>query len=45
MSEGNGKTVQFTLDGAPVTVAAGDTLLDACRCSGAREVPTLCHDS
>jgi predicted molibdopterin-dependent oxidoreductase YjgC len=33
--------VELTLDGRPVTVAAGSTILDACRAEGI-DVPTLC---
>jgi predicted molibdopterin-dependent oxidoreductase YjgC len=33
--------VELTLDGAPVSVPAGSTILDACRAAGI-DVPTLC---
>jgi len=36
--------VRLFVNGAQVTVAAGATLLDACRAAGA-DVPTLCHHS
>jgi len=36
-------TIRFQLDGREVTVAPGQTLLDACR-AAASAVPTLCHD-
>lgn len=36
------KTINFTIDGRDVSVAAGTTILDACRASGVR-IPTLCH--
>ncbi|GAB1455151.1 hypothetical protein MASR2M48_04580 [Spirochaetota bacterium] len=36
------KTINFTIDGREVSVAAGTTILDACRASGVR-IPTLCH--
>ncbi len=35
-------TVSITVDGAPITVAAGSTLLEACRSTGKGQ-PTLCH--
>jgi predicted molibdopterin-dependent oxidoreductase YjgC len=35
-------TVTVTIDGVPVTVAAGSTLLEACRSVG-NDQPTLCH--
>jgi formate dehydrogenase (NADP+) alpha subunit len=34
---------ELTIDGRPVSVAQGATVLDACRAAGAF-VPTLCHD-
>ena len=34
--------VEFTIDGVAVTVAAGDTILDACRAQGL-DMPTLCY--
>ena len=34
---------QLTLDGTPVSFAAGETVLDAARRAGV-EIPTLCHD-
>ena len=34
--------VEVTVDGRPVSVAAGSTLLDACRAAGT-DVPTLCY--
>ena len=34
--------IELTVDGAPVQVPAGATLLDACRARGL-ETPTLCH--
>ena len=34
--------VEFTIDGMAVTVAAGDTILDACRAQGL-DIPTLCY--
>ncbi|MFG2874765.1 2Fe-2S iron-sulfur cluster-binding protein [Streptomyces sp. NPDC048337] len=36
------RLVEFTLDGTPVRVPEGSTLLDACRARGT-DVPTLCH--
>lgn len=44
MSDSNNSTIRFTLDGKEVAVPAGDTLLQASRCAGGKEVPTLCHD-
>lgn len=35
------RTVEMTIDGAPVTVAGDVTILDACRAQGI-EIPTLC---
>jgi predicted molibdopterin-dependent oxidoreductase YjgC len=40
--DGPRHTVDVTIDGQPVRVAEGSTLLDACRSAGV-EVPTLCH--
>ena len=37
------QTIRFELDGYSMEVAAGDTLLDACRTTGS-EIPILCHD-
>lgn len=36
------KQVELTIDGEPVTVAAGTTILQACRAQGI-DIPTLCH--
>lgn len=36
------RTVELQVDGEPVTVREGETLLDACRKRGI-DVPTLCH--
>ncbi len=36
------KPVELTIDGKPVTVAAGTTILEACRAQGI-DIPTLCH--
>lgn len=35
-------TVAITVDGSPIEVAAGSSLLDACRAAGT-DVPTLCY--
>ena len=37
------KTIQLTIDGIPITVEAGATILEAARCAGIA-IPTLCHD-
>jgi len=37
------REVSLTVDGRPVRVPAGSTVLEACRTAGAH-VPTLCHD-
>jgi predicted molibdopterin-dependent oxidoreductase YjgC len=34
--------VELTIDGAPVTVPLGSTILEACRAQGI-DIPTLCH--
>jgi predicted molibdopterin-dependent oxidoreductase YjgC len=36
------KQVEMTIDGVPVTVAAGTSILDACRDQGI-DIPTLCY--
>ncbi len=36
------KQVELTIDGEPVTVPAGTTILQACRAQGI-DIPTLCH--
>lgn len=36
------RAVHLSLDGAPVTAAEGDTLLDVCRSAG-KDIPTLCY--
>jgi ferredoxin len=36
------RQVELTIDGHPVTVAAGTTILQACRAMGI-DIPTLCH--
>ncbi len=36
------RSVQLNIDGTPVTVAEGTTLLDACQSIG-KEIPTLCY--
>ncbi|MBM4318638.1 MAG: molybdopterin oxidoreductase [Deltaproteobacteria bacterium] len=36
--------VNLTIDGRPVSVAAGATLLQAARALGIDDIPTLCHD-
>ncbi|MEU9699393.1 2Fe-2S iron-sulfur cluster-binding protein [Streptomyces sp. NPDC047981] len=36
------RLLEFTLDGSPVRVPEGATILDACRAAGT-DVPTLCH--
>jgi predicted molibdopterin-dependent oxidoreductase YjgC len=35
-------TVTLTIDGSPVDVGQGDTILDACRAAG-KDIPTLCY--
>jgi predicted molibdopterin-dependent oxidoreductase YjgC len=35
-------SIELTVDGAPVAVPAGSTLLDACRAAG-KDIPTLCY--
>jgi predicted molibdopterin-dependent oxidoreductase YjgC len=34
--------IELTIDGAPVSVPSGATLLDACRAAG-KDIPTLCY--
>src|SRR6202158_2410665 len=36
------RLVSFTVDGEPVTVPEGSTILDACRAVG-KDIPTLCY--
>lgn len=38
------KMVNLTIDGRPVAVPAGSTLLQAARALGIDDIPTLCHD-
>ncbi len=38
-----GPTIKLTIDGIPVEVEKGKTILEAAQCAGIR-IPTLCHD-
>ncbi len=41
-SQNAGTSLEITVDGAPIAVPEGSTLLDACRRAG-RDTPTLCY--